>query len=331
LPVAFVGALLGIKSAVEGTSNFKPQIIEAYLPEESDVFTPMSFTDYVTALQAKRQCVQRSSSSDTYADNFGESYFDITGMPYQATDWQVPMLKCDADKCRQQGEDAGDYCEFMIVALAAEDEAGLQRALEMKEYMLQRYPVLANPKDNDDINVDFDLVQLFNSSDAMDAYVQRSDYGNADVPKIAMGIVWDTGNDATNYRYKLRQNSTNFNNPTQDFLPAVRTTPDTTKRFDSYAKTDAGCVVADDGAAYQGIYGDSCTGLYLYNGVLTFQRLVGDFILHDTSAAAAGYMVADAGVSYVKFPSPQYEEEGFYEAISGKFVCLFVSLCLCFA
>jgi len=41
---------------------------------------------------------------------------------------------------------------------------------------------------------------------------------------------------------------------------------------------------------------------YMYNGALTIQRLVDDFIIHDTGAKDKGFSVAENGVSFVNFP-----------------------------
>ena len=92
--MGFVGVLLGIKSAVEGTSGFKPKTVAASFPGNDDVFTPFTFDDYVTALQAKRVCVAQTVLDPS--NGFEEiDYFDITGMPMQGYSWQVPMVKCD--------------------------------------------------------------------------------------------------------------------------------------------------------------------------------------------------------------------------------------------
>jgi hypothetical protein len=56
--------------------------------------------------------------------------------------------------------------------------------------------------------------------------------------------------------------------------------------------------------------------MYFYNGVITIQRVVGDFILHKTGAAAAGYGVSENGVQFTHFPTQAYEEKGFYSEIS---------------
>merc|ERR1712226_475819 len=56
---------------------------------------------------------------------------------------------------------------------------------------------------------------------------------------------------------------------------------------------------------------------YMYNGVLTIQRLVGDYIIAKTGAANDGFGVAEAGVRYVHFPTAEYEEQGFFSEIGG--------------
>lgn len=92
--MGFVGVLLGIKSAVEGTAGFMPETVPADFPGNENVFTPFTFDDYVTALQAERICEAKSVPNPF--DNFNEfRYFEMTGMPFQGNGWQVPMLKCD--------------------------------------------------------------------------------------------------------------------------------------------------------------------------------------------------------------------------------------------
>jgi len=58
------------------------------------------------------------------------------------------------------------------------------------------------------------------------------------------------------------------------------------------------------------------------NGVLTFQRLLGDFILSDSGAAAEGYTVSESGVAYASFPTFAYEESGFFGDLAGTFFSL---------
>jgi hypothetical protein len=303
LPFAFVAVLVGIKSGV-GSAGGASSRVEPVIPDDSFAFVPLSFGDYVTALQAKRQCFGLMAKPD----------MSITGMPNQAENWQVPLVKCDSRKCEKDGQDAQSFCEYAIVALAGSDEGGRQRATDMKRYILDRFPILEDP---DALPFDYDLVQLFDSTDDMDRYVKRVDYGNKDVPKIAMGIVWD-GNDPQSYVYSLRQNSTNFNNPSEEDYQGSSTTPSTGKSFDSFATSDASACEPLDGTPSQGPLEASCTGQYLYNGVLTFQRLVGDFILNRTGAEEDGYFVAEAGVHYVPFPTRAYKKSGFFGDLAGK-------------
>jgi hypothetical protein len=65
--------------------------------------------------------------------------------------------------------------------------------------------------------------------------------------------------------------------------------------------------------------------------VLTFQRLVHDFIFHQSGAADAGTKVAEAGVQFTSFPTMEYESKGFFDTIEGKHpaMCLHI-LVLCF-
>lgn len=153
------------------------------------------------------------------------------------------------------------------------------------------------------------------SEGALADYVTGGDYGKSGFPKVAMAVVFE-GNDPHNFIYTLRQNSTNFNNPAGDERPTAKSTPPTDQKFDSFAKNDFECPYEDEGPPVQGPLQDSCTGLYFYNGVLTFQRLVGDYILHETGADSL-YPVARNGARFVQFPTPEYEDEGFFADLAG--------------
>jgi hypothetical protein len=303
LPVVFVGFLVWIKKLVEGTSGFKAKVIEPIIPDNDMAFTPLTFGDYVTALTAQRECTGPAPKPD----------MGITGMPFQGSNWQVPLVKCDSRLCETVGSDASAYCTYSIVAVTGTDPGGLARAQDMRDYILDVYPAL---QDATQLPFDFAVVQVFGKPADIDTYVKRADYGASEVPKIAMGIVWE-GNDELSYVYSLRQNSTNFNNPVEAARPGVTTTPDTGTDVKPFARDDSSVCGIFDGASYQGPLEASCTGQYLYNGVLTFQRLVGDYILNRTGAADAGYFVAEAGVTYVQFPTKAYTEQGFYGAIAG--------------
>lgn len=293
LPIGFMAILVGIKNAFE----FDIETIDAEFFTAQDVVIPMTFTDYITAIQAKREC---------------DDSLRITGIP--SSGWTVPLVKCNHDYCEQPGEDASRYCEYSFIALSGTDAGGMERAEDMKEYIYDRYPILKNQTA---LPFDFELVQIFDTSSAMDKYVKRSDYGDGDVPKIAMGIVFE-GNDPQNYAYRLRQNSTNYNDISEDGRPATRTTPNTDRLFDHFAKDDSSLCELEGGTPYLGNGDYSCTYQYMYNGVLTFQRLIGDYMLERSGAEDLGYFVAEAGMRFVQFPTPAYEEEGFFEATAGK-------------
>lgn len=321
LPIAMIGLMVWLKNLVQGTSGLKPKTVKASFPDKSDVFRPLTFTDYVTALQIPRVCKESSG------------FVEISDMGYGGgREWQVPMLKCNHNLCKSDGQDATPFCQFNILAIAGEDESGKARAKDMYDYIMGRWPVLDRSKNaSGTIPVDYDMVWLADSVQEIDDYVKHSEYGKEGRPKVAFGIVWPEGNTDANYVYKLRQNSTNYNNVAiaNKVQPAAITSPDTQRKFDTYARDDSSCA---EGSSYEyGERSDSCTARYIYNGVLPFQRLVNDFVLHDSKAEAAGYTVSEAGVSYVRFPSPEYEEDGFYSIAGGKYqICSVSCLYLCF-
>lgn len=299
---------MAIKNAFEDSDSIRAETVPALIPGDNMTFSLLTFGDYVTALQAQRHCV---------ADPKSEQGFSITGIAANGRNWQVPLVKCDSYACKYDGQDASPFCEHAMVAVApldANDLGGARRAQDFRDWLYDWYPVLRNEEGK--MPFDFDFVQVFDSSVAMDYYVTRSDYGHRGVPKIAMGIVWE-GDSPKSYAYRLRQNSTNFNSPENAGRP-VWTTPDTSRSLDSFARNDFEVCTLQDSAPKLGPLGRSCTGQYVYNGVLTFQRLVGDFILNRTGAAEKGYSVAEAGVQFVQFPTRPYEDSGFYASIEGK-------------
>jgi ATP-binding cassette subfamily A (ABC1) protein 3 len=308
LPVFFVGILVLIKWAVENSGeNTGTEVIPEFIPDGSRALTPLTFQDYVTAMQAKRVC----QTSESFFPGSGDG-LSITGMPAEGFNWQVPFVKCDVRFCDQDGQDASNFCEYAMVAVAGSsstDQGGAARASAFAAWMYERYPALRTS-----MPFLFDFVQVFDSPEEMDTYVRDTRYGDSEFPKIGMGIVFE-GNAADSYSYWLRQNSTNFNNPKEEARPAVRTTPATDQFLAKFAKEDDVCV-PEDGSPEQGPFQDSCTGQYVYNGVLTMQRLVNDFILADSGAEAQGIFVAEAGVQYVQFPARSFETTGFFGDIA---------------
>jgi hypothetical protein len=329
LPIAFVGILLAIKNAVEGTSSFAPQVIEALYPANNITWSPLTFGDYVTAMQAKRFCTLSASPTipgfPTGPSNpFGSSAsmtnstdFSITGIADSGYNWQVPFVKCDSRKCQVDGEAALPYCEYMSLGVAPsseDDNGGRERAADFSDWLIDRYPALRNL--NGELPFEHPVVQSFGSPDAIDSYVQAPEYGDSLHPKLAMAVVFE-GNSPAKFLYSLRQNTTNYNSPEDESRPTARTTPSTTVLFASYAKSDFEVCVDDQGGPDQGPLSNSCSGQYLYNGILTISRLVDDYVMDRSGASARGYGVSEAGVQFVQFPTPQYTKNGFYATIQG--------------
>lgn len=222
-------------------------------------------------------------------------------------------MRCDHRKCDREGQDASKFCEYSTLAVTGTDEGGVQRAQDFAAWVYATYPSISNTSTTK--KFDHDFVQIFDSEETLLDYVKGSNYGDKDHPKVAMAIVF-TGNDEDKFVYRLRQNSTIFNNPAEEARPAARTTPPTDRYFDSYAKNDQNCPEDENGGVpFLGPYQVSCTGQYMYNGVLTFQRLVGDYILHVTGTEEA-YPVARSGARFVRFPTPEYVDEGFFADIA---------------
>jgi hypothetical protein len=307
LPIFGIAVLLLIKMAFERAGGLESTIVEPTFPAQSETFVPFTFQDYLTALQAKRVCLGVPGN------------FSISGMEKQ--NWQVPLVKCDSRQCQTNGQDATNTaCEYNIIGIAGDGG----RVLEFVSWLEATYPVLSNASTAFPFN--FSLIKSFASSDDISTYVTSNDYGAYPTnPKLAMGIVFN-GNDPNNYDYVLRQNITNFNNPEEDFSqPGALTTPNTELLTDDYGRDDSSvCPIYLNGAPYLGPLTDSCTGQYMFNGILTFQRLVHDFILDQKGVRSSnGNFISEAGSQYVSFPTREYKESGFYAQLSGK--CILVN------
>jgi hypothetical protein len=280
------------------------------VPDDSMAFLPLTFDDYVVAMAADRTCVPAPPSSS------GGGWW-ISGIVQQGKDWPVPFVKCDSHGCNHAGQDAHDLCEYGILAVSGKDvrdTGGHVRAQKFCAWLYDRYPTLMSNA----MPFSHEFCQLFPSEQSMEDYIHQEDYGSSAKPKIVMGVVFES-DDVNVFKYTLRQNSTNYNALEQDVRPASRTTPDTSKVFDSYAKNDADACQPEDGAPELGHLGSSCTGQYIYNGLLPIQRAVNDFIMNVTSAAERGYYVGEAGMSFVPFPSLPYEENGFFADAGSKY------------
>ena len=302
MPILVVGLLILIKNPAEDSVFIKPQIIPANFPTSDDTITPLSFTDYITALQAQRVCLAGKGRRGK-----------ISGI---TNNWAVPFVHCDQRLCPFRDADGIPYCEYRSLGLAPINE----HTQAFADWIVSTNPALAS---QDSLPFNFSFIQMFNSSEDMDLYVKSDDYGTSENPKIGAAIVINSGKPS--YSYTIRVNSTNFNLPHREARPAALTTPPTTRHFDTFAKTPGVVCMADPGSPQLGDNGDTCTGKYVYNGAITLQRLVDDWIINDTGAEALGNKVAENGVSFVTFPTEEYTIDGFYSIIA-TFIPLLIVL-----
>jgi hypothetical protein len=310
-PCVFVLILWAIKNTV-GDADI---VIPAFSPSDYDALIPLSYHDYVKAMQAQRVCTTRKDNS-----------LDITGLKDRGYGWQIPFIRCDPRLCQFLGEDAQPYCEYSFLAVAGTDEGGAQRARNFTAWAYDTWPLLqqtsrrGNGNSTADIlPFDFDFIQLFDHPDDMDRYVKQKDYGAVGTPKIGMGIVFE-GNSTDDYVYWLRQNSTLMNVPTREMEARLLapSTPPTNKLFNHYARSDQETCFRNLNWPKIGPLQHSCTAQYVYNGVFATQRLVGDYILHASGAAANGFSVSDGGVAIAQFPQEEHIKDGFFALVSGK-------------
>ena len=288
MPVGFAAILVGIKAALESgsdTGSLESEIVPPLIFNDTDTMRILSFSDYVTAILAERKCI-----------SLGGDNWRITGIPDEGYNWQVPFVKCDARMCEEDGEDAYDFCNYPMLAVGsvdAEDTAGQERAKEFKDYIEGRYPELLDSNMTHFPSDGYEFVKLFESDTAIHDYVTGSDYGNVGSEEIGLAVTFE-GGDPLDFKYSLRVNSTNFNSPELAARPGAQSTPDTKTHFATYAKIDNVCEPSD--GPEQGRYQASCTGQYIYNGFLTTQRLVHDWIMIASGAKDAGGFVAEYGV-----------------------------------
>jgi len=324
LPIAFVGILIAIKNALG--KNAQTKVVPPSFPDAvKDAYRPLSFRDFVLTLQSKRYCTKALNVSSLVPQGTTSPTFlypfDITGMPVQGYDWQNPFVRCDNNQCQHEGQNAQDFCEYGFLGVAPQHSTqGQQRTQAFVDWLYQEYPILVpsasnnNNNNNSALPFDFNFVQTFSSEKAMEDYVSAADYGTSGKPKVIMGIVWQ-GDASNDYQYSLRQNQTGYNIPSEGARPGTVTTPPTNQVFDHYAPNDKSCPVVS-GAPFLGPRQQSCTGQYLYNGIITMQKLVGDFILADSGANT---QVADNGIQFVPFPTKQYQTGGFFGQIAGTY------------
>ena len=302
LPILTIGILVLVKNMASDSLFFIPRIIPAVFPTSDETIIPLSFTDYVTALQAKRFCQGPSRSRQK-----------ITGI---TRDWSVPFVQCNTRLCSSR-EDASPYCEYRTLAIAPINDD----TEAFGNWILENNPALMN---QDALPFNYSFIQFFNSSRDIDEYITSRDYGlTTNYPKIGAAIVLESGKPS--YSYAIRVNSTNYNLPGHEARPTAQTTPTTTREFDSFAKTPETPCALQLGSPELGPWQKTCTGQYMYNGAITLQRLVDDWIMSDTGAAANGNKVAENGVSFVTFPTEEYSVDGFYSVIA-TFIPLLIVL-----
>jgi len=207
-------------------------------------------------MQATHTCIEGLNPET------GQPDFWITGLPNQGYNWQVPFVKCDSRRCKENGENATKYCQFGLIGVSGSsttDVGGQTRATDFTTWLYETYPELV-----DRMPFDYELVKEFKDPQEMNDYIKNDDYGKSGSPKLVMGVVFE-GNEALDYKYTLRQNSTNFNSPESEWAPAVTTTPDTGRLLRNYARNDQDVCTEQDGEAKQGpgYLQFSCTGRYL--------------------------------------------------------------------
>ena len=241
---------------------------------------------------------------------------------------QVPFVKCNTGRCKdlKDKNDVSKLCAVSILALAPTEVGDETRMLKLKDYILSTYPHISN-------YTKYDVVQTFKDRDAINDYVASKDYGviNEDEtvvkPKIALAVL--IGGSEKEYEYEIRTNSTGWNNGWDTGRPVMPTQPQTKIEFNTFAKkADEACPL-EDGTVDIGADDYNCARQYMYNGALTIQRLVGDFIHYDSGATDSGYTIAESGVSFADYPSKEYVQDGFY-AVVAEFVPLLLVLGLLF-
>jgi len=317
-----IAILVAIKFALKDSRTFKPQTIEAIYPQES--IKPFSFQDYVTGVISPRKCVKKPSYlSNGRRRDFLFQKYSIEGInPYE---WANPFLKCDLKNCTELGQNVKDTgCSINVLALAPAKDSDKQRVQDFEDYIHEMYPQIP---DYEEFGMDHSMIKIFDEPSQIDAYVKDTSYGGDEYPKIAVAVILNITDDEdgnTNFAYKLRTNSTNFNSPDLAARPVMATQPNTKKKFDSFAKKARGVCSTQGGTSHIGKYEKYCTGQYMYNGALTIQRLVHDWIIFETGGKETGSYVAENGVSFVDFPSGEYIRDGFYAQIAAYAPLLFV-------
>ena len=199
--------------------------------------------------------------------------FGVTGIQ---GDWSVPFVHCDSRKCESLGQNATAFCEHRVLGLAPRNE----ETENFKAWIYSKHGALRNRQN--ELPFNFDFVQIFTTEKDLESYIESSSYGNISNPKIGGAIIITSG--SPSYNYTIRVNSTNFNKPEEASRPAARTTPSTSRVLETYAKSPDDVCVPAPITSYLGKWNNYCTGQYIYNGAITLQRLVDDWIIFDSGA-----------------------------------------------
>lgn len=218
LPALCVASLYFIKIDLQSdpNSSLKSTVVPASYPTDADTIIPLSFQDYVTALQAKRICIPDPTKTEL-EKLFGLADLVISGIDRR--NWPVPFVFCNSYKCQEPDEDATDYCTYRILALAPMDSSAgaKERMVRFKGYVEGRYPQLT---DRNLLPFDYDFIRVFDNNDDLNAYVTSDHYGSYQDdmfnPKVGIAVlVGGDDSESKLYEYTIRVNSTNFNSEEQ--------------------------------------------------------------------------------------------------------------------
>jgi len=303
LPGAMILILVAIRIALKDDPTFKPTLIDAVVPDKS--LKSFSFLDYITAVQTPRTCIvkpEEITKQDIDLKEFNFLFRRYTISDINPYDWPVPFLKCDSRKCTTEGEDATDFCEVNVLAIAPIDPSAASFAHSFEAWILDTYP---------QIDSGVQIIKPFDDPRDIDDYVTSAKYGTPGFPKIAVAVV--LGGSGKSYEYTIRTNSTNFNSPDISRRPGMWTSPSTKQKFDSLARQASQVCELEGGTTRLGSRDSYCTSQYMYNGAISIQRLVDDWIIFHSGA---DIRIAENGVSFVDFPSKEYTRDGFYATIN---------------
>jgi ABC-type multidrug transport system ATPase subunit len=325
LPICGIWILIAIKNATlkSTKSDGKSQLVGPLFPNDTQAKQILTFNDYMTALQVKKICVYEEK-----ADRFF-----ISGIvPFR---WQVPLVRCDSRRCKFDGQDAStSFCQYKTIGLSGPPG----RVFSFLSYLETRYPILAGSIGTSDSSgnntstilnfpTNYSIFRTFDSSQAMDAYVTAPDY-LASKTKIAIGIAFnDDDDDNPNvYSYTIRPNSTHVSAAENIGRPGIATTPPPEKLFRPFAKQNNDSCPLREGTPYLGPDQGSCSQLYNFNGVLTIQRLVQDYILYDVQQKQSLTLllnnnttnftyISEAGVQFIPFPTRRFKKDGVFTTL----------------